>query len=300
VAQTEPSKCIVTVVDDRSTEDIKSIVKEFKPMLKIQYITTLANTGSPGLARQTGINATNCPYIMFLDADDMLTNFAIELANREMRYTNADVLIGYFYTQNKNTFDLYDEGATTWLHGNVYKRSFLNDKNIKFFKGVNEDGAFNTQCFLLADKIGYIKEPMSFWLENPGSLTRTEDKNNLKFATDLSDNLKYAYLNILEQKQEDIIYENLGKHLYLFFKKWIEMNDDDAKNFLSHLNRFTRDLRLNDLKEEKRTSIKKGFLKKYLKEGMSQCELFSTFFNGIDFWTVSFFFWDIDLLGGAQ
>ena len=37
---------------------------------------------------------------------------------------------------------------------------FLKKHNIHFSAGYNEDGAFNTQCYMLSDKIGVLKRPV--------------------------------------------------------------------------------------------------------------------------------------------
>lgn len=281
LAQTEPSKCIVTIVDDGSTEDTKFIVNRFSPFLKINYYRMPENTGSPGIVRETGLSITNAPYVMFLDADDMLTNFAVELANREMRYNCADVMIGYFYAQNKNTYEILNEQNTTWLHGKVYRRSFLEKYGISFSSGYNEDGAFNTECFLLGRKIAYLEEPLSFWLENPRSLTRREDKDEVKFTIDLIENLKYAYLNIFKYKKDDHVYDNIGKHLFLFFKKYYELQD----NRITHkIQDFVKKLELDKCDDERREDLKKGFLHK-LAQQKWHCDKYK----------IDNFFWNIDL-----
>ena len=43
VAQTKKEKCIVTVVDDCSTEDLKPIIDNFKSYIKINYIKLKEN-----------------------------------------------------------------------------------------------------------------------------------------------------------------------------------------------------------------------------------------------------------------
>ena len=43
VAQTKKEKCIVTIVDDCSTEDLKPIIEDFKKYIKINYIKLKEN-----------------------------------------------------------------------------------------------------------------------------------------------------------------------------------------------------------------------------------------------------------------
>ena len=63
----------------------------------------------------------------------------------EMLKTNADMIIGYFYSQEKGgLYHLRDEHDTTWLHGNVYRRSFL-EKAIEKETASNDPNTYNNR-----------------------------------------------------------------------------------------------------------------------------------------------------------
>ena len=231
-AQTQSKKCIVTIVDDCSTEDIKPIIKDFKKYfnIKLQYIRLEENLRWPGLVRQVGLERTNAPYVMFLDSDDFLSPRAVELANREMRSTNADMIIGHFYGEDHhNRWNLFNEDMTTWLHGNIYKRSFLQKNNIYFEPFYNEDGAFNTECMLLADKMAYITEPIYFWSYNTSSVTKEEffKINNYPFFVM---NLEKAYKKVFNKNSKNNkIFKNIGEHIFRFYQ-YIDL----VKYLISH------------------------------------------------------------------
>jgi len=59
----------VIVVDDGSTEDIKSLVDLFKSSLNIKYLR-IKNSGGPARPRNFGIRAASSDWISFLDSDD--------------------------------------------------------------------------------------------------------------------------------------------------------------------------------------------------------------------------------------
>jgi glycosyltransferase involved in cell wall biosynthesis len=266
-AQTTPEKCIVTIIDDCSTEDLKSIIKDFKKYFKIklQYIKLEKNLKWPGLVRQVGLERTNAPYVMFLDSDDFLSPRAVELANREMRSTNADVLIGHFYCENQfHQWEILDENYTTWLHGNVYKRKFLEKYTISFSKGYNEDSGFNTQCYLLSNKIGAIAEPIYYWADNEKSLTRKEDNFSVIYADDLVNNLKKAYSNILQYKQDAAVLANIGKHLSLFFFFYLQKEKEDKDKFYIEIKSFINELSQINFYDNL-SIIKENFNKKIIK-----------------------------------
>ena len=68
----------VLVCNDRSTDKTVSIVKRYEEALPIKIITTPTNMSrSPGNARQCGLDAATGKWVVFADADDLLTFTAL-------------------------------------------------------------------------------------------------------------------------------------------------------------------------------------------------------------------------------
>lgn len=171
----------VTVVDDCSTEDIKSVVNEFKDRLHIICLNTPANMG-PGAARNRGIEYAiekKYDYIMFLDADDILNPRAVEVLHSEALKNNADVVFTDIMVEQKYCPPniIQSQQNITWTHGKIYRVGYLQDKNIRFFEHIryNEDGAFNTLVFQQTEKTFYIPEIVYIWRDYKNSLTRTKN-----------------------------------------------------------------------------------------------------------------------------
>jgi len=72
LAQTRPADEII-VVDDGSTDDPGSVVKQFPDVKLIRR-----NNGGPSAARNTGLRICMADYVAFLDADDRLLPTALE------------------------------------------------------------------------------------------------------------------------------------------------------------------------------------------------------------------------------
>lgn len=275
VAQTKSEKCIVTVVDDCSTEDLKPIIDSFKKYIKINYIRLKENLKYPGLVRQVGLNNSMAPFVMFLDADDMLEPTAVAFANNEMLKSDRDVIIGYFLRQDeKGNLTPMTEKDTTWLHGNIYRRSFLQKNAIQFPTGYNEDGAFNTQCYMLSDKIGILKQPIAYWMHNENSITRSETEFSIRYAHHVVSTLNFAYQNIfVHGGRNKKVIKNMGIHWSLFLKLANDLTHIDEMEFRDietemndELSKFAKDLDIANFTSEEKIYFKMGYtqgLQKY-------------------------------------
>jgi glycosyltransferase involved in cell wall biosynthesis len=249
MGQTKSRKFLVTVVDDGSTDCTAAIVNKFKGLLPLQYIKLEKNLGKPGLVRNEGIKRTSCPYIMFLDSDDILAPLAGEVLSRAVTQNTPDIIIGAFLGEEekpseKDQYKFFGEGSVTWLHGNVYKREFLEQNQIVFDDRLNEDGSFNLKCLNLTNNIKYIKEPVAYWLNNSKSLTRSDDNFMLKISKDYIETYTDAIEFILN-KAPNRVKEKDFKHIcaYKFgeFCEFIEANfynNKETEELLTLLKRY--------------------------------------------------------------
>lgn len=185
VAQTK-NMFMVTLVNDCDGEDYTDIIEEYRDRrgLNLYYVETEKN-GGPGMARQKGLDLSGmCDYIMFLDSDDMLMPRAVEILYREAKHNNADLVSGSFIIEENNgpgrmAISTRDS-ITTWVHGKIYKRAYLESIKLRFPEGLrlNEDAYFNLVAVNCANKHARLEEPLAIWRDNRNSLTRSgEDKN---------------------------------------------------------------------------------------------------------------------------
>ena len=165
----------VIVVNDCSDYDYNEIISKFKECFPIKELKTEKNLG-PGGARQYGIDNSSSEYITFIDSDDCFyDNNSISKMYKEIVKSNADLLISDFIYKGENRTIIKKIDAA-WLHGKMYKRSFLTDNNIRFNNSrSNEDNGFNRLILLLNPRIICLDEIVYVYNDNPNSITR---KNN--------------------------------------------------------------------------------------------------------------------------
>ena len=121
----------VTIVNDNSKKDYLEIVNYFKNFMKIKEITLKENRG-PGYARQCGIDNTKNPYIVFIDSDDIFYSFnSIKTLYDTITKDDFDY-VGSNFIEETEDEKIEIENNDAWVHGKIYKRSFLIENNIKF------------------------------------------------------------------------------------------------------------------------------------------------------------------------
>ena len=181
VAQTL-DRFITCLSIDCDGEDYSDIIETYRARgLKIRIINGEEN-GGPGAARQRIIDTTQCDYLIFMDADDMLMPRAVEVLSQYMKVNNFDIIRSGFIREEKNKQDLFipqDSSIITWFHGKIYRVKFLKEKNIRFLPGlrIDEDAYFNLIAWNSTENRGEIAEYTYIWRDNKNSLTRTQSNS---------------------------------------------------------------------------------------------------------------------------
>ena len=201
VAQTL-DKFITCLSIDCDGEDYSDIIETYRARgLKIRVINGEEN-GGPGAARQRIIDTTQCDYLIFMDADDMLMPRAVEVLSQHMKVNNFDIMRSGFIREEKNKRDLFipqDSSIITWFHGKIYRVKFLKEKNIRFLPGlrIDEDAYFNLIAWNSTENRGEIAEYTYIWRDNKKSLTRTQ--NNSEYFKDNYMNYITSQVRALQQ-----------------------------------------------------------------------------------------------------
>ena len=174
-------------------------------MLDIEEIKLEKNVGC-GLARQTGIDATNSKYIMFIDADDMyMFPFAVQMLYNAMEHVyENDTLLDVTYSSidavnsvTGRTKYTISANHGTWLHGAIYRRSFIESKGIRFNDSSRgEDVSFNKLCKLCSNqyKLGTMDDTILYlWTDANENRINNEIFKMVYARIGYIENLLYVY-----------------------------------------------------------------------------------------------------------
>lgn len=180
VGQTVHDFSICLSIDgDNFFEEYLDLANKYKEQgLNIRVIFNNINQG-PGVARQQILDTTEAEYIIFLDADDLLTPRAVEILTRVIEEQKLNIVRSAYVKEEKGKLGVmipHNSASITHFHGKIYRVSYLKENNISFLPELryNEDSYFNLVAWNATEKRGEITESMCVWRENQQSITRAE------------------------------------------------------------------------------------------------------------------------------
>lgn len=181
VVQSIADKCKVTIVNDCDGIGYEGVYEQFKSFLDIQIINLPVNSG-PGVARQTGIDNTDCKYIVFADADDTFYgDFALEILYNEIeKYPKISAVFAQHYLEErKPDLKMVVFGFNyVWMFAKIYRREIIKKYEIRLSNSrANEDVSFN-RCLKLVcsndeESPIFVEVPVYMWHDNLNSITRS-------------------------------------------------------------------------------------------------------------------------------
>ncbi|MCD7738777.1 MAG: glycosyltransferase, partial [Lachnospiraceae bacterium] len=184
LSQTYPEVEIL-IVNDGSKDRTKEVCERLEQEHSQVRFFDKPNTGVSD-TRNVALRNLRGQYVFFLDADDLLPEYALGLLLREIRRDNCKAVFGthaYRYPDGRllprsariasgvYTFDdirnrFVDDGTMTGILfgsacGVLYRTDVLREHNILFPAGVaaNEDGIFNLFFLSCADRISVLDSP---------------------------------------------------------------------------------------------------------------------------------------------
>lgn len=121
-------------------------------------------------------------YVMFCDCDDAFANmYGLHFVFNNLG-KGLDVITSTFlveYIDDDGAMDvMVKENDVTFVHGKVYRREYLAEKDIRWKPEltIHEDGFFNCLALMLADKKGKIETPYYVWKYRPDSVASKTDE----------------------------------------------------------------------------------------------------------------------------
>lgn len=219
---------------DNSIELLKQTIKGHSREKQFRILTPEHNLGA-GMARNFAIPEAKGEYIAFVDSDDWIEPDTFETLYAVAKEQDSDLCYSQEYkdyedhsaepeilknpiveqgafTYEKKAYFLthYVSYFTTFL----FKRSFINERAIRFPEDRSADDSFFLACALMtATSVARIDKPFYHYLIRPGSVTTTKD--SVKYKKRLA-----VFSKLMAYAKAQGVYEELKQELdFLYIKK---------------------------------------------------------------------------------
>ena len=170
--------------------------------------------------------------------------------------------VSSYFTEETDNGSIDHHDNTIWLHGKIYRRSFLKKNNIRFNNTrANEDTGFNKLIYFLTEVL-YIPDYTYIWKCNNKSLTRSTDYNfyglegfvyNICWA--IEEGLKrtanvnkianvvygtivemyYRYIYYYEREEKSLLLEWTKELKRYYIKYYSILNDEEKRKIIADI-----------------------------------------------------------------
>lgn len=195
-------------------------------------------------ARNRCLDEATADYVMFCDADDMFYNMCgLYLIFQEINGNGFDVFLSFF-TEETRTPDgkpIYVDHRqdATFVHGKVYKRSFLQLFQIRWQEQftIHEDSYFNYLCQACAreGQMKLCQVPFYLWKWNDNSVSRHDPKYILKTFNCLLDSSTQLIKDLtarglMKNAREIATSLIFNSYFTLNKKEWLEQENQEYRD----------------------------------------------------------------------
>ena len=170
------------------------------------------------------------------------------------------------------------QGDSTFVHGKIYRRSFLKENNIRWNDEltIHEDSYFNCLAQKVAEEIKYCQQPFYLWKWRGTSVCRHDSKYILKTYNNMleSNTALIKELNRRGKRQDGQFYATA-----MIYDAYFTMNKDEWLNQENQEYRKATELRFRDywfefrdlfelVSKQQRAQIVMGIKNRFYAEGL--------------------------------
>lgn len=231
-------KINVIVVNDGSEKDYSIFIEFFSNFISIKEII-LDKCYGISVARQTGINNSKSPYIIFMDSGDCFaSSYSAKQLLEKIEKEKLDLVIGTIKEEQDNGY--VENYNSNFLQGKIFSRKYLYKKDIMFTDSkYDEINYFINLLSLSVPKKAYVSDAVmlicqkDYYFEN-----ETSENYNTCILIEYINNISLAVTTAIEKKY------SIGTALELAYATFIYMYYWYLANYNQDCTYIIRNLKL--------------------------------------------------------
>lgn len=202
----------VIVVNDGSPDNSQTIIDDYVAKYPDIIKSYTKENGGQGSARNYGLKKATGEYIGYVDSDDYVRKDMFETLYNKATQEKLDIVICGNYVVYENSAkqqvelnnyvidDMHDNAyfGKIGVCNKIYKKTLVEKLEFRSKKWY-EDLDFTVKAISLASRIGYVDEPLYYYLYREGSTMNNSNVNRNLDILDAFDQIKDNH------KQKDII-----------------------------------------------------------------------------------------------
>lgn len=272
------------IICDDGQDNMQDLTEDFFSNFKYKIKHISIPHRGVSAARNACLDEATADYVMFCDADDMFFNMCgLYIIFREMKGQGFNAFSSIFVEETKDMKSgelcfINREMDTTFVHGKVYRRSYLQYNNIRFNDAltIHEDSYFNCLAQRMAGEVKYCPMPFYLWRWRDNSVCRHDPKYILKTYNNMLDSNTALVKEFIRRNRElDAQYYATAMvyDAYYMMNKdeWLNQeNQQYRKSTESRFKKYYEEFRylVDTIRPEIKNQIIVGMKNRFFKEGM--------------------------------
>lgn len=224
----------IIAVNDGSTDNSLDLLQSLLKRITNLKVISQVN-GGLSAARNTGLENATGNYVWFVDSDDWIDQDCLTKFLSKIEETKVDILSIYAddveggVVRKRGEYEYFgiESGKDFLLKHKkyncapfyIFKRSFLNEYNFRFAKGLfHEDNEFTPRVLYKACKVTNIEGYFYHVFKHPGTITTTPNPkklrdlltiadNYVRYTKEIPDSDKFIFCNVVGNNVNQVLYE---------------------------------------------------------------------------------------------
>ena len=232
----------IIVVNDSTPDNSQQIIDQYVKQYPHKVQSFIKKNGGIADTRNFGLSQATGEYIGFVDGDDYVDLTMFEKLYNEAKRIDAQIVSCDFYWEYPEKIVYAQDGpfynnreymvnvlAVLW--NKIYKKEWINQLEFRFIENLRyEDSSYLIKCAPYLSSIGYVNEPLVYYVQREDSITYTQNYKVGDMLTVFNDIFEfYQKHHLYNQYQSELEYLTLKYFLGSSFLRAAQIQDKNSR-----------------------------------------------------------------------